>query len=314
MQPSTADDARWLGRADKLHECVDASSCCSSGVSSPLTPARRSGFAVGAKAVAGGRPTMEDAYAVHADAIRARSRYSSTAGTMLQGGAAEDVFSYFAVFDGHGGSETANHCASRLHVNLQESLAPRSAPGEGHGESDGSASPTGSLCSEDRVPDSSAAGLCSCSGAPGAPSCRSCQGTLRLCTALKQAFQRTDAELAGTEIGEVVGSTAVVALVGASHIYVAHCGELPAWPQAAASQDGPARALRPHRPGPPGPPRSGPTPPVPEQPPAAASGCQRTCCAPLQGPARPLDERPAARRGGSGPAAFAQPLPAPRPA
>ncbi len=46
-----------------------------------------------------------------------------------------------------------------------------------------------------------------------------------ICEALKQAFIKTDAELAGTEVGEVVGSTAVVAVVGKNEVFVAHCGE-----------------------------------------------------------------------------------------
>jgi serine/threonine protein phosphatase PrpC len=43
--------------------------------------------------------------------------------------------------------------------------------------------------------------------------------------ALQTAFIAADAELAGTEVGEVVGSTAVVALVSKTEVFVAHCGE-----------------------------------------------------------------------------------------
>jgi hypothetical protein len=32
-------------------------------------------------------------------------------------------------------------------------------------------------------------------------------------------------ELAGTEIGELVGSTAVTAVVSKSEVFIAHCGE-----------------------------------------------------------------------------------------
>ena len=39
-----------------------------------------------------------------------------------------------------------------------------------------------------------------------------------------QAFLQTDAELAGTEVGELVGSTALVAVVGHSEVYLAHAG------------------------------------------------------------------------------------------
>lgn len=43
--------------------------------------------------------------------------------------------------------------------------------------------------------------------------------------ALRSSFHLTDKELAGTEEGEYVGATAVVAVVGRQHIWVAHCGE-----------------------------------------------------------------------------------------
>lgn len=42
--------------------------------------------------------------------------------------------------------------------------------------------------------------------------------------ALRVAFHATDQELAGTEAGDFVGATAVVAVVGKTHIWVAHCG------------------------------------------------------------------------------------------
>jgi hypothetical protein len=47
-----------------------------------------------------------------------------------------------------------------------------------------------------------------------------------VCTALTDAFIRTDAELAGTEVGELVGTTAVVAVVGARELYIASVGKL----------------------------------------------------------------------------------------
>jgi hypothetical protein len=47
----------------------------------------------------------------------------------------------------------------------------------------------------------------------------------RVITALREAFLRTDGDLAGTEVGEVVGTTAVVAVVGQREMFVAHCGE-----------------------------------------------------------------------------------------
>jgi hypothetical protein len=44
--------------------------------------------------------------------------------------------------------------------------------------------------------------------------------------ALREAFLRTDAELAGTEVGEVVGTTAVTAVLGQDELFIGHTGEL----------------------------------------------------------------------------------------
>eukprot|EP00955_Chlamydomonas_euryale_P066651 359606-Chlamydomonas_euryale.AAC.2 len=43
--------------------------------------------------------------------------------------------------------------------------------------------------------------------------------------ALRHAFLATDEELSGTDAGEYVGATAVVAVVARQHIWVAHAGE-----------------------------------------------------------------------------------------
>lgn len=43
--------------------------------------------------------------------------------------------------------------------------------------------------------------------------------------ALHYAFRTTDEELMGTETGEDIGATAVVAVLGKEHIWIAHCGE-----------------------------------------------------------------------------------------
>jgi serine/threonine protein phosphatase PrpC len=44
--------------------------------------------------------------------------------------------------------------------------------------------------------------------------------------ALREAFLRTDADLAGTEVGEVVGTTAVTAVMSEGELFIGHCGEL----------------------------------------------------------------------------------------
>ncbi len=178
---------------------------------------------------------MEDAFAVLPDGIRTRpasmSSFSGAVGSVSSMTAAnecarrspspvpEEVFSYFAVFDGHGGNEAAQHCATRLHLNLQESLLEGSKD-----EPCVAQSSRTSLCLDDK-PVTAIANHCICRDTPD-PSCKACQSHQHICAALKQAFKKTDGELSGTEIGEVVGSTAVVALVGSSHIFVAHCGKL----------------------------------------------------------------------------------------
>lgn len=43
--------------------------------------------------------------------------------------------------------------------------------------------------------------------------------------ALREAFLRTDADLAGTEVGEVVGTTAVTAVLSQSELFIGHCGD-----------------------------------------------------------------------------------------
>lgn len=43
--------------------------------------------------------------------------------------------------------------------------------------------------------------------------------------ALREAFLRTDADLAGTEVGEVVGTTAVTAVLSQSELFIGHAGK-----------------------------------------------------------------------------------------
>ncbi|GFH25377.1 PPM-type phosphatase domain-containing protein, partial [Haematococcus lacustris] len=63
--------------------------------------------------------------------------------------------------------------------------------------------------------------------------------------ALRTAFNITDRELLGTETGDFVGATAVVAVVGKTHIWVAHCGDS----RAVIQRNGEAEALtRDHKP------------------------------------------------------------------
>lgn len=52
-----------------------------------------------------------------------------------------------------------------------------------------------------------------------------CRSSRVVVQALREAFLRTDADLAGTEVGEVVGTTAVTAVLSAHELFIGHCGE-----------------------------------------------------------------------------------------
>ncbi len=116
-----------------------------------------------------------------------------------------------SVFDGHGGTEVAEHCRDRLHMHFAAALShQRSQQGPAGGEGPGEgASPSASLLERFSAGSSSAS-----SHAPS-----------HVSEALRMAFNKIDQELAGTEAGEYVGATAVVAVVGRHHIWIAHCGE-----------------------------------------------------------------------------------------
>ncbi|KIZ03468.1 hypothetical protein MNEG_4488, partial [Monoraphidium neglectum] len=67
--------------------------------------------------------------------------------------------------------------------------------------------------------------LGSCPPSPSASSQASDRRGEAVGRALRQAFMRTDRDLAGTEVGELVGSTAVVAVIGRGEVHLAHCGD-----------------------------------------------------------------------------------------
>ena len=194
---------------------------------------------------------------------------------------------FFAVYDGHGGAQAANHCAARLHQHLSEALAnvhphsaaggagarhpvgPRPAPipedeqeaatassdpsassdsapalvntavaaaaamlgaaaiddGAGAGAEDGSgaaSAPEVSLRSEVSG-GSSGGGVSECSAPPHDPH-RVLRDDEFVEDALRDAFLKTDEEFASDCCASMVGSTAVVALLGKKRIWVANCG------------------------------------------------------------------------------------------
>lgn len=190
-----------------------------------------------------------------------------------------DALHFFAVYDGHGGSEAATHCATRLHHHLSEALTqacqqPHGAaplPAETYaGASDAACMPSGSdtrasavtevaetavLNQEAAAEARSSPKACQSSGQPGTETFQAgCDSQVSpqaveeaslsegaseeaaslqqnldkistlLQTALHNAFVRTDAEFASDGCASMVGSTAVVALIGKHKMWIANCG------------------------------------------------------------------------------------------
>lgn len=158
---------------------------------------------------------------------------------------------YFGVFDGHAGAHVSQHCAKRLHHHLRSALvgvigSPRSpgtpAPAGEPGTSSSTyscpsssyscpASPLSSTSSSTGasklvMPEDLSAWPCKL--APGAGEAGSKPASLhaQVESALMGAFLATDQELClGSTDVSLMGSTAVVALVARTHIWVANCGE-----------------------------------------------------------------------------------------
>lgn len=287
----------------------------------------------GAKAVCGKRTTMEDAYAVQTNffdlSVEVPASKTPPAGrgsdtelldnamaaafpagispcsptsvaehlgvSMMSEARGGEMLHFFGVYDGHGGSEAAHHCASRLHHHLFEALSQHvfmtahtpEVPSPGSGSQpagdiftsddqpmmDGmepepaaaaataaaSADTTSQHATEENRQDEDAAMMDErgSSQAMQIPGCgHSCapqpQAILEAAkesskqgadpsasityessptpssfpeAALREAFLKTDNEFAADASAAVVGSTAVVALLGTKKIWIANCGD-----------------------------------------------------------------------------------------
>ena len=194
--------------------------------------------------------------------LRAR-RASSSAATTTAGVSSSSVeprveaLHFFGVFDGHGGAEAAAHCAQTLHQRIAEALSAVTSPSGRSGESAALAgSPLGDsqhrdeprppsrfnpqlpatdeAAAEGTGPSDSSVGqlgdaiieetlLKSEQGAASPPTVgQSCAE--RFEAALTTAFSQTDEEFGKGDKSALVGTTAVVALIGQRQMYVANCG------------------------------------------------------------------------------------------
>ncbi len=206
----------------------------------------------GVKASQGSRPNMEDAYSVqvpqqscsaghcsqhpsadvtapsgeHQDggaALSAVAEQEEPSGQAMSVGIQEPIIAppipedlaVLSVFDGHGGTEVAEHARTRLHMHFAASLSEQRSAAAGSGEAGESAGHWADPCQ--RCPHHGSL--------PTADrDCKAC-ALQHVADALRAAFLKTDSELEGSEAGEYVGATAVVAVVGREHIWIAHCGE-----------------------------------------------------------------------------------------
>lgn len=165
-----------------------------------------------------------------------------------------ETFHFFGVFDGHGGDAAAQYCSTILHERIAEALADRlvtanSSQSEGGGavvgsvvESKTSAGTnvnTEELSSSSPVADAAMQGATASaelvsdgvgvgkeSGVSERDSATGGGGysVQMIEDAITEAFCKTDEAFGKDENANLVGTTAVVALVGSRKLYVANCG------------------------------------------------------------------------------------------
>lgn len=180
------------------------------------TAPRDSCVTCGAKAIQGARCSMEDYFCIHKNLMRSIAKEEKLDEKL---GSRKDL-AFFGVFDGHGGSDVAQHCAEKLHKHFACALA----------ESSGSDIASCTLVDSSKESTLEVAIEC----ALNSPTCGTeIQKPLgsemsidhTICGALRDAFRKTDQELKGSQTGDFVGATAVVAVLDSNHVYLANCGD-----------------------------------------------------------------------------------------
>jgi len=188
-------------------------------------PHARTNTPFGVKALQGQRPNMEDAYSVQMTPPPSSSAGPGAAeapstppqeppnGPAPEASAAQSDdtippaptlsedhnLAVLSVFDGHGGNEVAEHCRESLHRHFAYQLSLQRAT------DDDSSSGNDDSSSQQQQQQQQ-------------------YSHHHIAEALRASFLCTDHELKGTEAGDYVGATAVVAVVGKTHIIIGHAG------------------------------------------------------------------------------------------
>ena len=136
---------------------------------------------------------------------------------------------FFAVYDGHGGAEVAKHCSNKLHEYLKDILASTAhlLPGASAAAVSVVADTPASPPAEAPAPAGEDIIHLAAHEKAEADAARRLQQAdeVGVEAALMKAFLQTDRVLAAERSAHEVGSTAVVALLAARHLWVANCGE-----------------------------------------------------------------------------------------
>ena len=198
-------------------------------------------------------PPASDTSDAEEASLRSARALSSARGSTASSTAAEastEALHFFGVFDGHGGAEAAAHCAQTLHQRIAEALSAATSPsGRTHDPASFSSSQQGEPSAEDdssvhsRSSQAPKSRLSAEVSQPSqddplsaiiedslreeyaAPACRSTAECFE--AALTTAFSQTDEDFGKADNSALVGTTAVVALVGQRQLFVANCGEGP---------------------------------------------------------------------------------------